>query len=325
MALLDKRLVSHPSQYPQADEFWLKQQMSHWLHHEVQLGADKVDWEFNLNDQERLAVAKTLKGFTQAEVMIGNFWATHIPRWFKKPEIQNMAYTFAAFETIHSNAYAYLQLELGLNDFEAFLTEPAAKAKIDRLITTGNSKDPKVIARSLAVFSAFNEGVNLFSSFAILMSFSQRDLLKGIGQIIKWSIRDESCHSQAGCWLFRTLMQEYPEAWTDDLKEEIREAARLTVKLECEFIDQAFALGPIASINHEGLKAYIKFRVNTKLRDLGLPSLYRNIDKDALQKLEWFSILSSGLENQDFFAGRVTDYAVCAANFDHVLSDEAWK
>ena len=325
MALLDKRLVSHPSQYPQADVFWLKQQMSHWLHHEVQLGSDKLDWENSLTDTEKIVVAKTLKGFTQAEVVIGNFWANNIPRWFKKPEIQNMAYTFAAFESIHGNAYAYLQIELGLDDFEAFLKEPTAKAKIDRLISTKGSKDPSEIARSLAIFSAFNEGVNLFSSFAILMSFSQRDLLKGIGQIIKWSIRDESCHSQAGCWLFRTLVQEYPEIWTEELKEHIYDAARLTVKLECEFIDQAFSLGPIDSIDHEGLKAYIKFRTNTKLKDLGLVSLYKNIDKEDLNKLEWFSILSSGLENQDFFAGRVTDYAVCSANFDCVLSDEAWQ
>lgn len=324
MGLLDKRLVAKPVEYQAAEEYWLKQQMSHWLHTEIKLAKDKGDWG-KLTEAEKSVIARTLKGFTQAEVVISNYWGALVPRWFKKPEIQSVAYTFAAFESIHQEAYAYLQMELGLDDFDAFLQEPTAKAKIDRLVSVKGSKNPEDIARSLAVFSAFNEGVNLFSSFAILMSFGQRNLLSGVGQIIKWSIRDESLHSQFGCWLFRTLVKENPEIWTDELKEQIYDAARLTVKLEDEFIDQAFSLGPIESIDHEGLKDYIRFRTNTKLKDLGLGSLYKNINKERLARLEWFAVLSAGLENQDFFNNRVVDYAVASADFDYVLSDEAWQ
>jgi ribonucleoside-diphosphate reductase beta chain len=323
MALLDKRLVAYPVEYPLAEEFWQKQQQQHWLHLSIRLGSDQKDWKYSLSDTEREVVARTLKGFTQVEVIIGNYWASLVPKWFRKPEIQNMAYTFAAFESIHETAYAYLQRELGLNDFDAFLTEPSAKAKIDRLVSVKGSKDPKDIARSLAIFSAFNEGVNLFSSFAILMSFGQRNLLKGVGQIVKYSILDEGLHSQAGCWLFRTLIKENPNLLTDELKQDIYDAARLTVKLEDDFINQAFSLGPIQSIDHEALKAYIRFRTNTKLKDLGLGSIYKNINKDLLNKLDWFAIITS-LEDQDFFNNRVTDYASDSANFEHVLSDEAW-
>src|ERR1700723_691907 len=139
-----------------------------------------------------------------------------------------MASTFASFESIHAVSYAYLNQSLGLEDFDAFLGEPTAKAKIDRLIITkGKSKEE--IARSLAIFSAFNEGVNLFSSFAVLMNFSRFNKMKGVGQIIAFSIKDESLHSEAGCWLFRTLIDEFPEVMTDALKEELYDAARLTV------------------------------------------------------------------------------------------------
>lgn len=324
MALLDKRVVAFPSEYPLAEDIWLKQIMSHWIHTAIRLNRDKDDWKERLTPTEKEVVARTLKGFTQAEVIIENYWATLVPKWFKKPEIQMMSSAFAAFEGIHIQAYAYLQRELGLNDFDAFLSEPSAKAKIDRLIAVKGSKDLRDIARSLAIFSAFNEGVNLFSSFAILMSFGERGLLNGVGQIVKYSIRDESLHSNSGCWLFRTLIQEYPHIWDDELKEEIYDAARLTVKLEDEFIDQAFALGPIESIDHEGLKAYIRFRTNTKLKDLGLGSLYKNLNKEALSKIEWFGVLAAGLEDTDFFAHRVVDYAAGSADFDYVLSDEAW-
>ena len=150
------------------------------------------------------------------------------------------------------------------------------------------------------------------------MSFSRRNLLKGMGKIIAFSIKDEVCHSEAGCWLFRQLIQEYPEVLTEEVKEEIYDAARLTVKLEDDFIDQAFALGEIASISSEDLKAYIRFRTNTKLKDLGLRIINKNINKDRLNYLEWFSVLSSGVELQDFFAGRVTTYAKSVADFSEV-------
>lgn len=317
MGLLDKRLTYSPFEYSEPYEYWVKQQSSHWLPTEVQLGSDVTDWKTNLTDVERSVIGRTLKGFTQAEVLIQDYWATKVTRWFKKSEIQTMASCFASFESIHAIAYALLQETLGLNDFDAFLTEPAAKARIDRLLAA-RGKSREEIAKSLAVFSAFSEGVSLFSSFAILLSFSRKNLLKGVGQIISWSIRDESLHSEAGCWLFRQLIKEYPEILTEEVKEEIYEGARLTVKLEDDFIDQAFQLGDIETISADDLKAYIRFRTNTKLKDLGFKSLYKNIDKEKLENLAWFNVLSSGVEMQDFFAGRVTTYAKSTADFSEI-------
>ena len=219
-----------------------------------------------------------------------------------------MAATFSAFESIHAVSYAYLNQSLGLEDFDAFLHEPTAKAKIDKLITTkGKSKEE--IARSLAIFSAFNEGVNLFSSFAVLLNFSRFNKLKGVGQIIAFSIKDESLHSDAGCWLFRTLVEEFPEVLTDTLKGEIYDAARLTVALEDDFIAKAFEVGSIEGIDLQDLKAFIRFRTNTKLNDLGLKKVWKNLDKEALQRMEWFDIMSAGVNHADFFAARVSDYA----------------
>jgi ribonucleoside-diphosphate reductase beta chain len=287
------------------------------LPNEISLGSDVDDWKRRLTDAERHLISHILKGFVATEIFIEDYWAAQVSRWFKHPEIQGMAVTFAAFERIHAKAYARLNEELGLDDFDAFMEEPTARAKIDRLMATkGKSKED--IARSLAIFSAFNEGVNLFSSFAVLMSFQQRNLLKGIGKIVEFSSRDECVHSQAGCWLFRQMIEEFPDLLTEELKQDILEAARLTVQLEDAFIDRAFDGNEIEGIDAHDLKNYIRFRTNTKLGDLGLGANWKNIDKTSLLNMQWFDVLVQGVSSQDSFAGRVSDYGKAMVDFDDV-------
>lgn len=309
MSIITPRESYAPVEYPQAKIYCRQQQKAHWLPDEVKMNADVNDWKFNLTDNERSVIAHILKGFTQTEVFIEDFWATKVSKWFRKPEIQAMAHTFASMEVVHAEAYALLNETLGLDDFGSYVHDPSTKAKIDRLITApGKTKEE--IARALAVFSAFNEGVNLFSSFAILLNFKRFNKLKGVGNIVEWSIKDESLHSEAGCWLFRQFISEFPEIWTDELKKDIYDAARHTVQLEDAYIDQAFANGPIEGIDASDLKAYIRFRANTKLNDLTLKMNWKNIDMEAVARItSWFDLLSSGVQHTDFFATKPTDYS----------------
>lgn len=320
MSLLTPRAVYSPFEYERAYDYWFQQQASHWLHTEISMQKDIEEWKYTLTDAERNLIGNILKGFTQSEVFIQEYWSQMVCKWFKKPEIQMMGASFANMESIHAVAYAYLNQSLGLEDFAAFLHEPTAKAKIDRLVGT-KGKTKQEIARSLAIFSAFNEGVNLFSSFAILLNFSRFNKMKGLGQIIQFSIKDESLHSEAGCWLFNTLVQEYPEIWTDELKGDIYDAAKLTVELEDAFIDKAFELGSIEGISAKDVKAFIRHRINTKLQDIGLKIKYTNIDKEALRNMEWFDVLSAGVGHGDFFAVRVSDYSKGTIDFDQIDFD----
>lgn len=318
MSLMTPRATYAPFEYEQAYRYWELQQQSHWLHTEIAMASDINDWKLNLTDGERNVIGQILKGFTQSEVFIQEYWSQMVAKWFKKPEIQMMSAAFASMESVHAVSYAYLNDSLGLTDFAAFLHEPTAKAKIDRLMETkGKSKEE--IARSLAIFSAFNEGVNLFSSFAVLLNFSRFNKMKGLGQIIAFSIKDESLHSEAGCWLFRTLIEEYPAIMDDTLKKAIYQAARDTVELEDAFIDKAFELGPIEGLDPKDLKQFIRHRTNTKLQDLGMKRKnYTNIDKESLERMQWFDILSAGVSHADFFASRVTDYSKGNTDFTGV-------
>jgi ribonucleoside-diphosphate reductase beta chain len=319
-SLLKPRSTYAPFEYDQAYTYWELAQKSHWLHTEVAMASDINDWKMVLSDTERQVVGHILKGFTQSEVFIQEYWGQKVSDWFKKPEVQMMAAAFSSFESIHAVSYAYLNQSLGLEDFDAFLQEPTVKAKIDRLIEAkGTTKHS--IARSLAVFSAFNEGVSLFSSFAVLLNFSRFNKMKGVGQIIAFSIKDESLHSEAGCWLFRTLVAEHPEVLTPMLVREIQDAAKLTVQLEDDFIEKAFEFGPIEGLDVNDLKNFIRFRTNTKLGDLGLEPLWLDIDQAGLDRLSWFDVLSAGVAHADFFAQRVTDYAKGSLDFSDVWGD----
>ena len=303
-----------PFEYQDAFEYYKQQHRVHWLADEIPLASDINDFKLKLTDSEKNLIGNILKSFAQTEVHVNDYWSSKVTQWFPKPEIVAMGSTFGAFEAIHAEAYARLNEELGLDNFQAFLEDEIAKAKIDRLVEI-NSESLKDKALSLAIFSAFTEGVNLFSSFAILMSFQLRNLMKGTGQIVAWSVRDESLHSKAGCWLFRTLIEEYPELNTSELQDEIENACYISVELEFDFIDKAFEMGNIDGINKEQLKNFIKARANSKMEELGYKGLYNDVDPNLLQQMEWFGHLTSGVEHQDFFSGRVTQYSKSTADW----------
>ena len=306
--LTEPRHFYKPFEYQQAFDFYKNQHRVHWLVDEIPLASDLNDWKQNLTESEKNLIGNILKSFAQTEVHVNDYWSSKISQWFPKPEIVAMAGSFGAFEAIHAEAYARLNDELGLDDFQAFMEDEASRNKIERLLETP-SETIQEKALALAIFSAFTEGVNLFSSFAILMSFQLRNLLKGTGNIVEWSVRDESLHSQAGCWLFRTLMQESPELDTVEMRNNVTEACNLSVKLEFDFIDKAFEMGEIEGLNKDQLKNFIKARANDKMKELGYNPVYNDIDPALLKQMEWFGHLTSGKTHQDFFANRVTDYS----------------
>jgi ribonucleoside-diphosphate reductase beta chain len=311
--LLHERIVYKPFEYPQAYEYWLSQQQAHWLHTEVPMMSDLNDWKQNLNETEKNIIGSILKGFAQTETIVNDYWSGLVTKWFRKPEVIMMATTFGSMETIHAEAYSLLNETLGLDNFSEFLEDESTMAKIENLMLVRDSfdgeKDLHEIAKSLAIFSAFTEGVNLFSSFAVLLSFKMRNKLKGVGQIVEWSIRDESMHSEAGCWLFRTLIEENPYLKTKELEAAINEAALLSLKLELDFIDKVYELGDLEGCSKYDLQNFIKNRVNTKLGDLGYNSIVTNIDMTAVERMKWFDALSAGKQHTDFFANRVTNYS----------------
>ena len=322
-SLFIERLEYKPFEYPMYyTEGWLKQAQAFWLHTEISMQGDIKDWNEHLLHSERHVVGNILLGFAQTECAVSDYWTGMVSKWFPKHEIKQMALMFGSQETIHATAYSYLNETLGLDDFAAFMHEPTTSAKFEFLLETKSeythedlfkSADArKDVAKSLAIFSAFAEGVSLYSSFAVLYSFQMRNLLKGIGQQMKWSVRDESLHSKMGCQLFRHMCEEYPEL-KDAVQSSVEEAATLMVDMELNFIDKIFETGNLANLNADDLKEFIKKRANEKLNELGYESIFQ-YNKEMAANLDWFYHLTGGTTHTDFFAIRPTDYSKAGEN-----------
>ena len=247
MGLFEPRIAYKPFEYPEYyTEGWLKQAQAFWLHTEISMSGDVKDWNETLTPIEKNLVGNILLGFAQTECAVSDYWTQKVVSWFPKHEIQQMAMMFGSQETIHAVAYSYLNETLGLEDFEAFLHEPATAKRFENLVSY-EGKDPIGIGKSLAVFSAFAEGVSLYSAFAVLYSFQLNNKLKGVGQQMKWSVRDESLHSKMGCKLFNHMCQEIPTL-RKDCKEDILKAAKLMIELEENYIDKMFEMGDLNNL-----------------------------------------------------------------------------
>ena len=310
MSLFKERIPYKPFEYPvYYNEGWLKQAQAFWLHTEIPMSGDVKDWNEKLNLSEKNLVGNILLGFAQTECAVSDYWTQKVVSWFPKHEIQQMAMIFGSQETIHAVAYSYLNETLGLEDFEAFLHEPTTAARFDNLVQY-DGNDPVGIGRSLAIFSAFAEGVSLYSAFAVLYSFQLRNMLKGVGQQMKWSVRDESLHSKMGCQLFRHMCDEI-HTLLEDCKEDIYIAAKLMMELEEKYIDKMFEMGDIENLKAFDLKQFVRKRTNEKLQELGYTDKRRffHYDKDAASNLDWFYHLTGGHTHTDFFAIRPTDYS----------------
>ena len=316
--IFTERIEYKPFEYPvYYTEGWLKQAQAFWLHTEISMQGDVKDWNETLQPHEKNLVGNILLGFAQTECAVSDYWTGMVTKWFPKHEIKQMAMMFGSQETIHATAYSYLNETLGLEDFAGFLHEPSTAEKFNFLVETisdythedlqHDANARKEVARSLAIFSAFAEGVSLYSSFAVLYSFQMRNTLKGIGQQMKWSVRDESLHSKMGCQLFRHMCEEYPELKLQ-VQSQVEEAAHLMVEMEIRFIDKMFEMGDLENMKAEHLKEFIKKRANEKLNELGYESIF-HFSEELASNLDWFYHLTGGHTHTDFFAIRSTDYS----------------
>lgn len=304
-----ERLAFKPYTYQWAYNYYFEQKKAHWLHTEISMLKDVEDWRERLNMKEKNVIGNILKGFAQTECHVGDYWSSFVPMWFPVPEIKMMGKAFGSMEDVHADAYSYLNDTLGLDDFEAFLEDEATMGKLKVLMDVNPfTKNLSEIARSIALFSGGAEGIQLMSSFAVLLSFRKSNRLKGVGQQMIYSVRDESLHSEAGCKLFRVLVEENPEIWTEKLRADLYEGIELAIRNEFTYINKIFELGDLETITKDQLKNFMYDRANRKLVELGLKAKYL-VDAKLLEEMDWFYFLVSGEQQTDFFDNKETGYS----------------
>ena len=304
--LLVANPVYKPFRYPWCYDAWLTQQRIHWLPEEVPLGDDVRDWQKNLSASEKNLLTQIFRFFTQADVEVSNCYIRHYMNVFKPTEVLMMMTSFASMETVHIAAYSHLLDTIGMpeSEYSAFMQYKEMKDKYDYM-QGFDVKSNHDIAKTIAVFSAFTEGLQLFASFAILLNFPRHNKMKGMGQIVTWSVRDETLHCNSMIRLFKEFVNENPGIWTERLTSELYHACKTIIAHEDAFIDLAFEMGPMEGLTAQQVKDYIRFIANRRLTQLGLDPLY-NIRKNPLT---WLDTMLNAVEHMNFFEGRATEYS----------------
>ena len=308
-SLLEGDPIYKPFRYPWAYDAWLTQQRIHWLPEEVPLADDVKDWRQNLSPAERNLLTQIFRFFTQADVEVNNCYMRHYSQVFKPTEVLMMLAAFSNIETVHISAYSHLLDTVGMpeTEYQAFLKYKEMKDKYDFMQQWG-VESREDIAKTLAVFGAFTEGLQLFASFAMLLNFPRFNKMKGMGQIVTWSVRDETLHTNSIIRLFQTFRSENEDIWTEELQHDLYRACTTIVDHEDAFIDLAFELGGVEGLRAEEVKDYIRYIADRRLMQLGLQPMYR-IEKNPLP---WLDEILNGVEHTNFFENRATEYSRAA-------------
>jgi ribonucleoside-diphosphate reductase beta chain len=309
--LTDERTSFKPFNYPWAYDAWLKHEQSHWLHTEVPMAEDVKDWKKKLSPSEKEFLTNIFRFFTQGDIDVAGGYVNNYLPYFPQPEVRMMLLGFAAREALHIAAYSHLIETLGLPDttYNQFMEYQEMKDKHDYVMNiSGQNTTKENTATHIAVFSAFTEGMQLFSSFVMLLNFPRTGKMKGMGQIVTWSIVDETMHAENMMKLFKTYIQENNEIWNDDLKSRIYAIAERMVELEDKFIDLAFSSGEMEGLTADELKKYIRYIADRRLIGLGMKGIF----KVKRNPLPWVEEMINAPTHTNFFENRSTDYAKAA-------------
>ena len=285
---------------------------------------DVKDWKNRLTASEKQFLTHIFRFFTQGDVDVAGGYVKNYLPYFPQPEVRMMLLGFAAREALHIAAYSHLIETLGLPDtmYNQFLEYDAMRQKHDYVLDiAGQNSTKQNTAKHIAVFSAFTEGMQLFSSFIMLLNFPRNGTMKGMGQIVTWSIVDETMHTESMIKLFRTYIEENKEIWNDELKGELYTIAERMVQLEDKFIDLAFQMGEMQRLSSEDVKKYIRYIADRRLISLGLKGIFK-VKKNPLP---WVEEMVNSPVHGNFFENRVTDYAkgALSGSWDDVWSKAA--
>jgi ribonucleoside-diphosphate reductase beta chain len=306
--LTDERNSFKPFNYPWAYDAWIKHEQSHWLHTEVPMLEDVKDWKKRLTAEEKQFLTHIFRFFTQGDIDVAGGYVKNYLPYFPQPEVRMMLLGFAAREALHVAAYSHLIETLGLPEttYNQFLEYQEMRDKHDYILDISSKNgDKQSTATHIATFSAFTEGMQLFSSFIMLLNFPRNGKMKGMGQIVTWSIVDETMHTENMIKLFKEYVKENPEIWNDELKGKLYSIAEQMVLLEDRFIDLAFSMGPMVNLDASDVKQYIRYIADRRLISMGL----KGIMKVKRNPLPWVEEMINAPTHTNFFENRATDYA----------------
>jgi glutaredoxin 3 len=304
MSLLDADFY-YTKDYPEFIDITQLHEKAHWHEGEAKLQQDVEQWKIGvITDKEKEFLKTILRIFTQSDVAVNNAYLDNLIPVIRNNSARDMLTSFAGREGVHKRGYALISDTLGFGDefYSEFTNYKTMKDKIDFMFDMRNST-PSELAISVAK-QALSEGVSLFASFAMLLNMTRYGKMIGQGDVVLWSIRDESLHVRGLTALFNRLVEENPEIVTDAFKKEIYEVSRALISLEDAFIDDAFGSDIHKGITADETKQYIRAVLDYRMEQLGFKTQY-----DVTNPFPWIDELLSNAGIEQFFEVNTTNYS----------------
>lgn len=309
--LFKKQTTMKPDLYPWAKDYVKAMRDGFWTVDRFAFDADIIDFSSKLKPEERELLIRALGMIAQIEVQVKVFWSK-LGTILQHPSIHSLGITMAHVEDIHEEAYRRLTELLGQADvFEQMLDIPVIKNRIDYLSKYNQkvySDAKKQFIYSLILFTLFTENVSLFSQFYVVMFLNREDgVMKDTAQQVKYTRNEELLHAQAGMKIIRTLKQEYPELFDEEMEQRIYNECEVARKAEFDLIDWILNGYSRPGLNAEVLKNFIKERLNDSLIDIGYEPQF-DIDAELSVQSAWMEQGAYAPVKFDFFHGENTEY-----------------
>ena len=306
--LLEFSKTYKPFQYPWAMTAAEEHEKIHWGTWEAKLQEDVNQWKGGqISDAEKQHITQILRIFTQSDVAVGGNYCDIFIKEFKNNEIRNMLLSFANREGTHQRSYALLNDTLGLaeTEYSAFLEFTQMREKIEFMTQAPEGLGKTTHLAFELARSVCNEGMSLFSAFVMLLNFQRFGKMRGMCEIVEWSIRDETTHVNGMTQLFHAYCKEHPRVVTDKLKSFIYTNYEKAVELEDALVDLVFENIELEGLTAQEVKTYIRYLADRRLLQLGLKPIFKQ-KKNPLLWLDW---IVSGDDHSNFFESVVTQYS----------------
>lgn len=319
-----------PLKYQWAYELYKKMKANHWEPEDVQMQKDCEQWRSNdITDTERWIIKMGIGYFSAAEGLVGDNILHVVRELVTAPELKLVLGRHAHEENIHADSLVYMLSSLGLNPHECeamfedidtiskkneFVQRTTKALRRDLDLTKTANK--QLFAKNIFVFGQCMEGTQFYGLFGMILSLYRQNKFPGIGQMFRYTLRDESNHIELLRNLFMDLVEENPDIWTDNFRKELRETMKEAIKLEKNFIKDCLPVSAVG-LSAEDFMLYIDYIADRRLEGVGLKPLNPGITNP----FPWLAELMDIKKEQNFFEGRVTEYQK-ASSLSTVSDDE---
>ena len=306
-----------PLKYPWAYEIYSNMRANHWEPEDIPMQKDVEQWRSDeISDVERWIIKMGIGYFSAAEGIVGDNMIHVICEFVCAPELELVFRRHAHEENIHADSLVYMVSSLGLNPHECeaiFEGVQTVQEKTDFVVANSRSlrrdmdmsltENKQALARNIFIFGQCMEGTQFYGLFGMILSLYRQNKFPGIGQMFRYTLRDESNHIELLRNLLREIVAENPEIWTDDFKEELRQTMAEAIKLEKNFIRDCLPVAAVG-LNIEDFHGYIDYIADRRLISCGLDPLVGN----TKNPFPWLAEMIDIKKEQNFFEGRVTEY-----------------